>query len=42
MITGLVNQSLLNIHSDDFGGELDSGGQDEVCFILRRLLRMNG
>ncbi|VDB88649.1 unnamed protein product [Peniophora sp. CBMAI 1063] len=29
MITGLVNQSLINIQSDDFGGELDSGGQDE-------------
>ena len=42
MITGLVNQSLLNIQSDDFGGELDSGGQDEVRFILRCLLRMNG
>ena len=42
MMTGIIDQTKLNITSGDFGGELDSGGQDEVCFILRRLLRMNG
>ena len=30
MITGLIDQSRINIPSDDFGGELDSGGQDGV------------
>lgn len=29
MITGLIDQTLLNIQEGDFGGELDSGGQDE-------------
>jgi len=28
MITGTIDQTLLNIQSGDFGGELDSGGQD--------------
>ena len=30
MITGLIDQTLLNIQEGDYGGELDSGGQDEV------------
>ena len=30
MITGLIDQTKLNIVSGDFGGELDSGGQDGV------------
>jgi hypothetical protein len=29
MITGNINQPLINIQDGDFGGELDSGGQDE-------------
>jgi hypothetical protein len=29
MITGLIDQTRLNIQSGDYGGELDSGGQDE-------------
>jgi len=29
MITGLIDQTLVNIQSGDYGGELDSGGQDE-------------
>ncbi|KAI0317525.1 hypothetical protein OF83DRAFT_128814 [Amylostereum chailletii] len=29
MITGLIDQPQLNIQAGDFGGELDSGGQDE-------------
>jgi hypothetical protein len=31
MITGLIDQTKLNIKDGDFGGELDSGGQDLVC-----------
>jgi hypothetical protein len=30
MITGLVNQSMINIQDGDLGGELDSGSQDGV------------
>lgn len=30
MITGLIDQTKINIASTDDGGELDSGGQDEV------------
>ena len=30
MITGLVDQTRLNIQAGDYGGELDSGGQDGV------------
>lgn len=29
MITGLIDQTYVNIQGDDYGGELDSGGQDE-------------
>jgi len=29
MITGLIDQTFVNIQGDDYGGELDSGGQDE-------------
>ena len=29
MITGLIDQTKLNIQDGDYGGELDSGGQDE-------------
>jgi hypothetical protein len=29
-IIGFINQPLVNMQSDDFGGELDSGGQDLV------------
>jgi hypothetical protein len=29
-IVGLINQQQVNIKAGDFGGELDSGGQDEV------------
>lgn len=29
MITGLIDQTKLNIQDADYGGELDSGGQDE-------------
>ena len=30
MITGLIDQTKLYIQDGDFGGELDSGGQDTV------------
>jgi hypothetical protein len=29
MITGLIDQTLIDIQAGDYGGELDSGGQDE-------------
>lgn len=29
-IIGHINQELVNLQAGDFGGELDSGGQDEV------------
>jgi hypothetical protein len=29
MITGVIDQTLVDIQAGDFGGELDSGGQDE-------------
>jgi hypothetical protein len=29
-IIGFINQALVNMQPGDFGGELDSGGQDEV------------
>ena len=32
MITGSIDQTLLNIQAGDFGGELDPHGADEVCF----------
>jgi hypothetical protein len=35
MITGMIQQSNINIDSADFGGELDPGGQDLVCPCLR-------
>jgi hypothetical protein len=31
LVSGLVNQSFINIASDDGGGELDPHGQDLVC-----------
>ena len=37
MITGLVAQSQINIPSSDYGGELDSGGQDGVSVNLPSL-----
>ena len=30
MMTGIIDQTKLNIQDGDFGGELDSGGQDGV------------
>ena len=30
MMTGLIDQTKINIQAGDFGGELDSGGQDGV------------
>lgn len=41
-IAAFVDQTMLNIPADDYGGELDSGGQDGVrtcslrCFLLLR------
>jgi hypothetical protein len=29
-IIGFINQGMVNVQPGDFGGELDSGGQDEV------------
>ena len=34
MITGLLDQTRVNIQAGDFGGELDSGGQDGVSALL--------
>jgi hypothetical protein len=31
MITGLINQTLIDIQGSDPGGELDPHGQDLVC-----------
>ena len=39
MLTGMINQTLIDIKGDDSGGELDPHGQDLVCFcdeILRK------
>ena len=33
MMTGIIDQTKLNIVSGDFGGELDSGGQDGVSVL---------
>ena len=30
MMAGLIDQTMINIQAGDFGGELDSGGQDGV------------
>ena len=35
MMTGIIDQTKLNIQSGDYGGELDSGGQDGVCCVPR-------
>ena len=35
MMTGIIDQTKLNIVSGDFGGELDSGGQDGVRCVPR-------
>ena len=39
MMTGLIDQTKINIQAGDFGGELDSGGQDGVsapqCVCMR-------
>ena len=32
MLTGMINQTLIDIKGDDSGGELDPHGQDLVCF----------
>jgi hypothetical protein len=37
MITGLINQTSINIQAGDFGGELDSGGQDGVSSLVYHL-----
>ena len=34
MMTGYIDQTKLNITSGDYGGELDSGGQDGVSGAL--------
>ena len=39
MMTGLVNQSKININASDSGGELDSGGQDGVRVFFAICLR---
>ena len=40
MMTGLIDQTKINIQAGDFGGELDSGGQDgvsgPVCWVETR------
>jgi hypothetical protein len=33
MITGLIDQTKLNIQAGDYGGECDSGGQDLVSIV---------
>ena len=35
MMTGIIDQTKLNIQSGDYGGELDSGGQDGVRCVPR-------
>ena len=35
MMTGIIDQTKINITSGDAGGELDSGGQDGVRDLLR-------
>ena len=34
VLNGLINQELINLNPDDFGGEMDPHGQDLVCFHL--------
>jgi len=31
VLNGFVNQELINLNPDDFGGEMDPHGQDLVC-----------
>lgn len=40
MITGLIQQTNINIADGDFGGELDPGGQDLVCGLLSLMRKL--
>jgi len=33
-IVAMVNQENVNINAQDYGSELDGGGQDEVCRVI--------
>ena len=42
MMTGLVDLTVINIQAGDYGGELDSGGQDGMSGVFPRSVSMRG
>ena len=41
-MTGLIDLTMINIQAGDYGGELDSGGQDGMSGAFPRSVRMQG